>query len=328
MKRFSAAVPLFRLPTLMCLALLAAGAAVVPTPVRAQFTPLPRATFRETLSRLPGDTAPSGDLYRPGSDSYSASLIEGQHTAAVSGFVQTQGQPGGLVLNMFGMAFNEGLTPPEDNTPGEGISALAEVEYYFRVRTAPTISTRIPILLPVNFSLLAGGEGYGTASARWEVDVRREGLRSVAFGSSNVSVGAGTGFNRVNDDVGRKTLSFSAFNASFNTGAYSGDYYSVRMLLRGNASWDGLTAAAAGFPGAPGTGRFSAMLDPLPMVDPTFAGADQVRFEYSDNLFSNAAADVVPEPGTLALLLLPLGITARGYLAAAAARAHRGKRQA
>jgi hypothetical protein len=295
------------LQSLFCLTLLV-GAVV--SPVQAQ-TPIPLATFREELTRFPGDTGPTGDLHLPESDMYSAIRIVGQHTGTSSSFVQIRSLPfspavGGPVLQMSGSAFNQGPTDPDIATHllAGGAGARAEVEYFFRIIASPSIVS-IPLLLPVNFSLHSEIDfGTATSFTEWSVSVRRV-FRSqdVAFGSRFTRVGPGfPGLTR--DLAGTDVLSFNAVN-----GFLTGEYYRVRMVLRGAAGWD----REAGDEASPATGSFEAMLDPLPRVDPDFPDADQVQFEFSENLFSGSAS-AAPEPGTLAFLSTGISLAAVAFL--------------
>jgi hypothetical protein len=247
----------------------------------------------------------------PETDSYSGIRTVGQHTGTSSSFVQIlspgAGSPplGGPILKMSGSALNVGATDPDIPTHllAGAAGARAEVEYYFRVITSASI-LNVPILLPVNFDMHVTRTpgSAATAFTQWQVVVRRVFTdRDVAFDSGASQVRPPLIGDR-RDDVGTEILEFNARN-----GFLSGEYYRVRMILVGNAGWDREAAKFGNMEAAAATGTFEAMLDPLPRVDPTFEGADQVTFEFSDNLFQGSSAAAAPEPGTLALLGVGVG---------------------
>lgn len=295
----------------LCLGIMVSGNLAT----QAQIIPLPQSTFREELGRLAGDTGPVLDLHRPETDSYSFSRTVGEHTGTGSMFVQILSSPtpslGGPVLKVSGSGFNQGNPPalPVDLYAG-GASAKAEVDYYFRVIASPEVIS-VPIVLPINFALHVDREGkWGGALAQWSVDVRREFTQRGVANISNAAHIGPRGNNTVDteDEVGTEILRFNAFNGG--PGSFTGsEYYRVRMTLVGVVSWEKVMADAFGEAHLPATGSFEAMLDPLPQVDPDFAALNPgIQFEFSDNLFQEAAAVAAPEPASLALFALAGGV--------------------
>lgn len=249
---------------------------------------LPRAEFRENIERLPGEVDPPGRLHEPESISYSGGGGTNGHAVSVSATAANQSTiTGAPLLSVSGTANNSGARVPGEET----VTATVEVTYYFEVIAAGDV----PIVLPVDWSVHLVREGIGGAGVRWEASIAPQINR---FRGSDTD-GRSFAVNNFNglftfDETSSTTLTVMASPAQR-------EYYRVDLKLTGSASRFDLFNRPL-----PAAALFSATLDPLPYVDPSFAGAADVQFVFSENLF----ATPVPEPSVRALMLgalLPLG---------------------
>lgn len=249
---------------------------------------LPRAEFRENIERLPGEVDPPGRLYEAESISYTGGGGSDGHAVSVSATAANQSTiTGAPLLSVSGTASNSGTRVPGE----ESVTATVEATYYFEV----IASGEVPIVLPVDWSVNLVREGLGGASVRWQASIAPQ-INRFRGGDSDGRSFAVNNFTGLFtfDETSSTTLTLMAAPAEH-------EYYRVDLKLTGSASRFDLFNRPL-----PASAIFSATLDPLPYVDPSFAGAGDVQFVFSENLF----AAPVPEPSARALLLgalLPLG---------------------
>ena len=156
---------------------------------------------------------------------------------------------------------------------GSNGSASAAVIYYFEVSGVP-IGTVVPIVISGDWAASAFGTGIATGQVTTGLDLPHgDFTRDLVFACSEPAPCSG------------------------------GPYHLHEQVLAGY-EWT-LLFSASGAAGALGT--FQSQVDPMVMVDPSFAGATTVAF--SPNLAGITTA--VPEPGTVASMLAGLLLMAQ-----------------
>lgn len=272
------------LATLAMLLLQAPTASAAPVGVNI----LPRAEFRENIERLPGEVDPPGRLYEPESISYTGGGGTDGHAVSVSATAANQSTiTGAPLLSVSGTASHSGTRVPGE----EAVTATVEATYYFEVIAAG----EVPIVLPVEWSVDLERDGLGGAAVTWRASITPQinRFRGSDSDGRTFTVNNFTGLFSF-DETSSTTLTLTAAPAEH-------EYYRVDLKLTGSASRFDLFNRPL-----PASAVFSATLDPLPYVDPSFAGAADVQFVFSENLF----ATPVPEPSARALMLgavVPLG---------------------
>ncbi len=224
----------------------------------------------------------------PESISYTGGGGRDGHAVSVSATAANQSTiTGAPLLSVSGTANNSGTRVPGEET----VTATVEATYYFEVIAAGDV----PIVLPLEWSVDLDRENLGGASVRWEASIAPQinRFRGGDTDGRSFAVNNFTGLFTF-DETSSTTLTVMAAPAEH-------EYYRVDLKLIGSASRFDLFNRPL-----PASARFSATLDPLPYVDPSFAGAADVQFVFSENLF----ATPVPEPSARALMLgavLPFG---------------------
>jgi PEP-CTERM motif len=168
--------------------------------------------------------------------------------------------------------------------------ATASMDYFFAVSLVdPTRSDLADIPIPVIVNSRLDASAFADAGS---FGVNTWGSGSVAIPDFDIHYSV-IAFGCPDCGPVPDVDAFNAISASANTS------YRVQLYAEGSAANGGL--------GDPAThAGFQVIADPLFQIDPAFAYRDSFRIEYSDNLF--AAAAVVPEPQSYALLLAGLGL--------------------
>ena len=263
------------------LAIGAVGAVAAPAGVNL----LPQAEFKEDIVRLPGADSPTGRLHEAETARYTDTRTTagggGSVSATAANLSTVQGAP---LLAVQGMASFSGAQVPGE----EVVTATVEVNYWFEVIAG---GDSVPIQLPLRWTADGVRDGAGSVMVQWEASITPQINRFRGLDTDGRFFSANTvnGLSGFHDDAAT-LLTVSAGTAEH-------EYYKVHLKLTGSAG-RGPDPFRRG-----GGGAFSATLDPLPRVDPAYAGAADVRFVFSDNLF----AAPVPEPGTWMLWLAGLG---------------------
>ena len=210
-----------------------------------------------------------------------------------SGLVRTRREwvkARGDVEEIDGRAVNTGVIEPGYET----VRAIAEANYYFEV-VSPAGDRTVPIILPIEWSVGLSREAEGSAFVQWEVSVTPQLDRFRGSASTNATYTVNEIFHTTTGgDRGITHLKLDAYTAAF-------DYYKVHIKVSGNASR--LADPFYNPRPASGSASFSAVIDPLPYVDPAFANAASTSFFFSENLFASS----VPEPSVFWLLAVGIG---------------------
>jgi len=266
----------------LALSALAAGHAQAAIPANL----LPRAEYIEEIVGFPEDPHPPGRLYEAESFSYANTHVSPTHSVTVEAHAVNRSIiAGSPILTIDGRAANTGSIEPGH----EGVRARVEANYYFEVRSALGDRT-VPIVLPIEWSASLSRQDEGSAFVQWTVSVTPQLNPFRGSASTSRTYVVNESFhNTTGGESGRTHLTLDAYTSDF-------DYYKVHIELSGSAS----RLADPFFNPNPASGlaTFTAVIDPLPFVDPAFANAAATSFRFSENLF----APPVPEPAIAWLL--------------------------
>lgn len=269
------------------LSLFAAGSVQAALPANV----LPRAEFIEEIHGFPGDPDPPGRLYEAESRAYANSHVSPNHSATLEAQADNRSRiTGSPILTIDGRALNTGALEPGYET----VRAIVEADYYFEVASRLGDRT-VPIILPIEWSVNVSREAEGSAIVQWEVSITPQLNRFRGSASTNATYTVNESFhNTTAGDTGTTQLKLDVYTADF-------DYYKVHIKVSGSA---GRLADPFYNPNpASGLATFSAVIDPLPYVDPSFAHAADTSFRFSENLF----ASPVPEPAVVWLFVAGFG---------------------
>ncbi|MBK8018424.1 MAG: hypothetical protein IPK20_18000 [Betaproteobacteria bacterium] len=252
---------------------------------------LPQAEFIEDIIGFPGDPDPPGRLYEAENRSYANTHVSPNHSATLEAHAVNRSQiAGSPLLTIDGRAVNTGVIEPGYET----VRAIAEANYYFEV-VSPLGDRTVPIILPIEWSVGLSREAEGSAFVQWEVSVTPQLDRFRGSASTNATYTVNEIFHTTTGgDRGITHLKLDAYTAAF-------DYYKVHIKVSGSASR--LADPFYNPRPASGSASFSAVIDPLPYVDPAFANAASTSFFFSENLFASS----VPEPSVFWLLAVGIG---------------------
>jgi hypothetical protein len=171
---------------------------------------------------------------------------------------------------------SSGFIGPDGTTPAA--IGVAAVQYYFDINGPSSVA--VPLLIRGGGSLSASGDGDA----------------SVSYSFFQGDSGGAVYTNECN------TGSLSPFCGSFT-------YSDQRSLLSGDGTTAGMIGSIqirANFGAS--NGSASAMIDPMIVIDPTFADANLYTITFSDGVTNGGGQRSVPEPATWAMMIAGFGL--------------------